>query len=576
MKRKAILAVLAAVLPALARAQLSIPDASRRGPTIAIDGKNIIEPRTMAIAGATLKETAILPEIKTTRVGDMGYDLVCTYHNTKDIPQPLARLTIGALALGPEVQYLNVHRGSTLNQAKHSNYISQAWRYPSEAFSPVAVLMNKEVAVGVSLLYPVDEYKHDALIGVNKAGGVFRGPDGAEGWTVTFDLSQRPFSNASTSLAYPASLKPGERRTYTVAVRTMKRTKLPRSVTDEQDWLETLLPYREHFQKHFGPVSYTRNPGAVLACEVANASAMRSDNPRGFLGDKSTRPDLNGFGPLMNYIRSKEGFHRVMLWAPSGLYNKHPEHNYPPRFTLGWEDVPLLRTTSPQLANLERTGTQLGLWWGRATQHSDAWDAEKAEPLDLENKDHLRDIARQLALAHRAGATLIGLDGLNHWLLPVWDQHRLIKAMRRVYPSITFVSEPISADFMQADAPAFILAYTAQKDARSNQDFHKLKTPHYLADFLLPGHETWAYFRYSEIQRVRPGNISPARVQSDASSLAKLGYVPVIVSTESLSDPERAKAAPTWETTVPRHLRQKPKDLRKQEDPKPKPIRSDP
>ncbi len=558
MKRKAIVAVLTAILPAAAPAQLSTPDASRRGPTITIDGANIIEPRTMAVAGFKREETSILPEIKTVRVGETGFDLVCTYRNTKTSPQPLARLTIGALALGPEVQYLNVHRGSTIIDTTHKNYISQAWRYPSEAFSPVSVLMNKEVAVGVSLLYPVTEYKHDVLVGVNRAGGVFHGPAGAEGWTVSFDLSQPPYNNPNTALPYPASLKPGEERTYTVAVRTMKRTKLPRSVTDQQDWLETLLPYREHFQKQFGPVSYTRNPDAVLACEVANVSAIRSDNPRGFLGDKSTRPDLNGFGSFINYIRAKEGFRRVMLWAPSGLYDKHREHNYPTQFTAGWDDVPLLRTTSQHLNTLPRTGTQLGLWWGRFTQHADTWNPETLEPLDIENREHLRSITKQLALAHKAGSTLIGLDGLNHWLVPVWDQIRLIRAMRRIYPSITFVAEPMCADFIQVDAPGFMIAYQARKDARSDRDFHKLKTPHYLADFLIPGHETWGYFRYSEIQRVRPGNISAARVQSDADALAKLGYVPVIVSTVPLSDPSRAVAATTWLTTVPKHLQQKP------------------
>ncbi|MFI4893795.1 MAG: hypothetical protein ACIAQ0_10235 [Phycisphaerales bacterium JB058] len=562
MKRIAIVAALALLMPCAAGAQLSTSDASRRGPTITLDGKTVIEPRTMAIAGVKREETSILPEIETVRVGDTGYDLVCVYRNTKSTPQPLARLTIGALTLGPEVQYLNVHRGSTIVDITHKSFTPQAWRYPSEAFSPATVLMNKEVAVGVSLLYPVTEYRHDVLVGVSNAGGVFRGPDGAEGWTVSFDLSQPPYNNPNTALAYPAKLKPGEERTYTVAVRTMKRTRLPRSVTDQQDWLETLLPYREYFQKQFGGVTYKRNPDAVLACEVANVSAMRTDNPRGFLGDKATRPDLNGFGPFMNYIRAKEGFRRVMLWAPSGLYNKNREHNYPPQFTLGWDDIPLLRTTYRQLTRLPRTGIQLGLWWGRATQHASTWDPEKLEPLDLENRDHLRNITQQLSMADRAGSTLIGLDGLNHWLVPAWDQLRLIRAMRRVYPSMTFVAEPMCADFIQVDAPGFMIAYAAKKGARSDRDFHKLKTPHYLADFLMPGHESWAYFRYSEIQRVRPGNISSARVQSDASALAKLGFVPVIVSTVNLSDPDRARAARTWETTVPEHLRQQPEEIR--------------
>ncbi len=538
------------------RAQVSTPDASQRGPTVNIEGKAVIEPRTMAIAGTAQQPGSLKPEITTKSLGEAGYDLVCTYTNNSTQSKSLARLTIGALALGPDIQYLRVHRGSTLANANHESYISQAWRYPSEAFSPVAVLMNDRVAVGISLLYPVTEYKHDVLVGVNRAGGVFRGPPGAEGWTVTFDLSQPPHPNESTSLAYPASLEPGKSRTYTVAVRTMKRTKLPASPTDAQDWLETILPYRAFFQERFGPVGYSRNPDAVLAREVANVGAISATNPRGFLGDKSTRPDLNGFGPYLSIIKKQTGFKRVMLWAPSGLYAKNRDLNYPPQFTAGWDDVPLLRTTSSRLSEIPNAGVQLGLWWGRSTQHADRWDPDTLVPIDLTLRAHLQSIADQLTLAQRAGCTLIGMDNLSHWLMPAWDQRRLIRALRRTFPAITFVAEPAVCDFLQADAPNFLIAYQVPKQPRNEADFHRLTTPHYLADFLLPGHESWAYFKYSEITRVRPGAITAARVQEDAERLARLGYVPVLITDQSLPDPARARADETWRTTVPKELQQ--------------------
>ncbi len=538
-------------------AQLSTGDTKEHGPTVTIDGRAVIEPRTMAIAGTEGRPGSLKPQIRIQSLGEAGYDLVCTYTNNSTQTKPLARLTIGALALGPDIEYLRVHRGSTLVSANHKSYISQAWRYPSEAFSPVAVLMNDRVAVGVSLLYPVTEYKHDVLVGVNRAGGVFLGPAGAEGWTVTFDLSQSPHANEHTSLGYPADLNPGQSRTYTVAVRTLARTSQPKSPTDAQDWLETLLPYREYFQKRFGPVGYTRNPDAVLAREVANVGAISAQNPRGFLGDNTTRPDLNGFGPYINIIRNQTGFARVMLWAPSGLYARHRDLNYPPHFTLGWDEIPLLRTTSSRLNDLPNSGIQLGLWWGRSTQHAEQWDPDALEPIDLGNRAHLRTIIDQLALANRAGSTLIGMDNLSHWLIPAWDQRRLIRALRRIYPSMTFVAEPAVCDFLQADAPNFIEANHTPTQAKSNADFHRLTTPHYLADFLLPGHETWAFFKYSEVTRVRPGAITAPRVQEDAERLARLGFVPVLVTDQSLPNPSRARANETWLTTVPEHLQQK-------------------
>ena len=93
MKRFVLLALIAVLLPTTARAQLSTPDASRQGPTITIDGKAVIEPRTMAIAGIQREETSILPEIRTVRFGDTGYDLVCTYRNTKATPASAAART---------------------------------------------------------------------------------------------------------------------------------------------------------------------------------------------------------------------------------------------------------------------------------------------------------------------------------------------------------------------------------------------------------------------------------------------------------------------------------------------------
>lgn len=558
MTRPARLSLAFAFIAPAACAQLSTPDPARHGPTLSLRGENILEPRTIALTDNQHHPSAILPVVATTPVEPLGFDLLLTYTNTTDAPKPLARITIGAMALGPEVSYLSVHRGSTLVHAEHDTYITQAWRYPSEAYSPASVVMNDQVAIGASLLYPILEYKHDALVTVAKAGGAFKGPPGREAWCITFDLSEPPYPNQYTALAHPARLAPGETRTYTVAVRAIERTKLPSSPTDAQDWLETLLPYRDYFQRTYGQAAYTRNPRPVLAREVSNGSAITQSNPRGFLGDNATRPDLVGWSPFVQLIRRQTGFSRVMLWAPSGLYNTFREHNYPPHFTLGWKDIPLLRTGTSRLRELPRSGTQLGLWWGRSTQHAESWNPRSLEPLDLTNPEHVRVVHEQLELARAAGCTLIGLDHLTHWVMPAWDQRRFVQALRRVYPEITFVGEPISADFIHALGPAFVSASQAPRQATSDLDFHIVKTPHYLADFLLPGHETWAYFRYSEIAQVRPGHASTAQTQADAAYLARMGFVPVMVTDGPLTDPEAATARPTWETTVPAPLRMGP------------------
>ena len=99
-------------------------------------------------------------------------------------------------------------------------------------------------------------------------------------------------------------------------------------------------------------------------------------------------------------------------------------------------------------------------------------------------------------------------------------------------------------DIIHAATPAFVTADRAPKNAKTELDFHRLKTPNYLADFLLPGHETWALFRYSEIRRVRNTDINAARMQRDAERLARLGFVPVMLADFPLGSPRPRTGRP--------------------------------
>ena len=38
--------------------------------------------------------------------------------------------------------------------------------------------------------------------------------------------------------------------------------------------------------------------------------------------------------------------------------------------------------------------------------------------------------------------------------------------------------------------PSFTAAYRGRKNGKDEEDFHKLVAPNYLADFMLPGHES--------------------------------------------------------------------------------------
>ncbi len=556
-----LLAITLVVLCPRALGQLSTKNTALHGPTITHNDRTIIQPRSMAMHVPLDGARVLRPEITVNKQGELGYDIIYNFTNDTDSPKPLGRLVVGAITLNENVQYLSVQRGSQLKRTNWDKFIGQIWRYPLDAYSPVCAIMDDRHAVGVSLLYPIDEYKHDAGVRLNNPGGIFKGPADARGWFIAFDLSNTKSVNQHTRLIHEAILKPGESRKYTVAVRVMERTsRLTLDPTATQDWLETLVPYRDYFHERFGGVDYIRNPKPVRAKEAANVGAINSRNPRGFFGDRTSRPDVAGFGPLARILAKPDGYDRVMLWAPSGLYNANQKLNYPTQFTGGWNDLPLLRTTHRQFNKVKNAGKELGLWWGRSSEYADRWNPTSLEKIDLTNREHLRSIADQLELARSAGATAVGLDNFTHVQIPVWQQIRFLGAIKRIFPELRFIAEPMCCDIIHAEIPAFIAAYRAPKDASREIDFHKLRTPNYLADFLLPGHENWALFRYSEIQRVDRSRIDSAREQRDAEHLARLGFVPVMLSSYDLPNPARAIAAETWRTTVPEHVQPIPQN----------------
>lgn len=552
-----VLALALLICAAKPGAQVSTSDGSLLGPSITHENTPIISPRSMSAHDPLSNTDTLKPTVTIEHTDDLGYNLIYTFTNDTNKPRPLGRLVVGAITLGERVRYLSVLRGTRLPETTWDSYTGQAWRYPLDAYSTATAIMNDDYAVGVSLLYPIETYKHDALVRVGRAGGAFKGPKESRGWYVAFDLSNKKNPNQHTVLSRPASLKPGETRTYTVAVRAMKRpgtwTEDP---TGEQDWLETLVPYRDYFQSRFGPVEYTRDDRAVKAVEAANAGTVSASNPRGFFGDRTSRPDLAGFGTLVARLSERNGFDRVMLWAPSGIYPAKLKLNFPNMFTLGWNDMPMLRTSWKRFRDVPRTGKQLGLWWGRAAEFTDSWDAHTLESLDLSDPEHLAGVSLRLDMASQSGATHIGLDNFVHTHMPIWEQVRYLRAVRKIFPELTLIAEPMCCDIIHSVTPSFTAAYRGRKNGKDEEDFHKLVAPNYLADFMLPGHESWAFFRYAEIVRASGANITATRTQRDITRIASLGYVPVFHTQFPLAFPERSRAAKTWLTTVPKHLRQ--------------------
>ncbi|MEM7622385.1 MAG: hypothetical protein AAF235_04200, partial [Planctomycetota bacterium] len=274
------------------------------------DGRRspLINPRSMPIYedyGHGLQ-----PTITVEPVDDLGYDIVLDFENTTTTTIGLGRINVGIITLGPEVSWLNLNRRSTLTKTARRDFKTQNRRYPGSFYAPVGVLHNDRFAVGVSLLYDVLQDQHSINVRYNTPQGRFLAGPGGPGYSIGFELGNPV--RGEGKVQYPAQLAPREKRQYRVAVRAIE---LDRTVTTSgaQQWLETLEPYRQHFERLYGGVTYHRDRRPVRAAVVAGPTAISASNPMGFNGGNTSRPDLFGWQPMVNDLMQPRGFERSML-----------------------------------------------------------------------------------------------------------------------------------------------------------------------------------------------------------------------------------------------------------------------
>lgn len=536
-----------------AQGQAYTTDPDQMAPPMFDGDVPIIEPRNMALYDTLGYPDALTPVISIEHHDALSYDVTYSFKNTSAFARPIGRLEMGIFGLGERLRVLDHASSMAWRDISHGEFQGYSWCYPGHAYSPVMVAMNQTHVIGVSLLYPVMDYRHDAAVQFNRVGGVFRGPAERLGWMVSFDLNNYNGPNARERVHFGAELLPGESREYTMAVRVMKRPQASGSVAGEQEWLEVLEPYRSYFQSNFGSVTYERRTKPVMTWAFADESNISPTNRRGFGGNEN-RPDRVGFAPAANsIINANAGYESVMIWVPSGLYATNREHNLPYRFTAGWLDQEKLRTATDSigLPAIPRSGMELGLWWGRAAQYMDRWDGSHTEFLDMSNPQHMNSVYQQLDLAQQAGATMIGLDAFTHERMPSWDQIEYITGLQQRYPEMSFIVEPIASDLVNRITPTFLKAWQSHDEAVDETDMHRVNTPHYLSDLVLPGHEIWGYFRYPNLTASMDNLVSSERLQRDTERLARNGYIPIMASRVPLRNPQLATADATWLTTVP-------------------------
>jgi hypothetical protein len=506
----------------------------------ALDGTPLLKAKGVSLYTNSRTKSTIEPNVELIE-HPTGFDLHLTFHNNTNKPMGLGTVRMGTFALGTDITYQDFATISTPRRAKADTFKSLVWNYPNRIYSPAFVLRNDSYAVGISIQYPIMDYHHGIRLALRSARDRYaQGEHG--GWVIEYQYTDYGDRTPANKLYYPILLQPGQTRSYTISVRATDRP---------NEWVRTLVPYRDFFRSTYGGVSYQRDPRPILGVIPAGAVLATPENPRGF---KAFRPDLNGWTRFINTIKSNRGWRRVMIWTPSGVYRVNTKNNYPFQFTTGWLDDPELATATDPVKGLPALARtmDLGLWWGRSLQVADKWDDDELEDFNPDNPKHVAAAFAEMDLAVQAGATIIGLDAFTHRRTPIWKAYSWLQTLKSRYPKVRFVTERVSCDILHTLTPTYFRGHTDWDAPDTPSDLNRITNPHYMADFLLPGHETWGAMSYDGVKKYFGYRPDAEEVRRDIADVASKGFVPLFYTNIDLL--HSYPAAQSWLYTVPKDL----------------------
>jgi hypothetical protein len=402
------------------------------------------------------------------------------------------------------------------------DYYGPGLLYPVHLYSPVFAISDPSGAVGISLMYPILDYKHNVELQFVSRGGGYA--TNGRAWEAYFRLK--------------GDLPAGQTRRYRVAVR---------ATPDPTEWVRTLTPYRDFFRATYGDVRYTRDPRPVFGVSVADPHCLSDNSPDGFCGRAGRRPDQVGWAPTAQYLRSANdmGYARVMFWKPSGIFRLHQDLNFPFQFMTHMNDVPALRASLDSLRAVSTSGLQMGYWWGNSVRVMRGWDDGRFEFFDPANADHVDRALAEFDMAVGLRAQMIGLDAFVG--IPDWDAYSWLRTLQQRAPNVKLLleREGSAPDLFNLVAPTWV-----------NEP--NLQTPRVLADFLVPGHESWfglQQFYWDHLAQLRGHALSTAERNAEIERVAQLGYVPVLFDNFPIRGRD-FRAAESWLTTIPSDLRE--------------------
>jgi hypothetical protein len=491
-------------------------DANGNLDVIGVDGKYLsqgwpaIEPVNVA--------NRISPTSTVTLV-DGGVDIKLTFTNSTSVTSELASVLL------PSFDFAQPDGGATV---RDFNEIGQemsiavgnghGWHrsYPRCLYSPLLMMSIGASAVGVAVEYPVLDYRHDIRLGVKPT------IDGSWRVSIGFENSNH-WGSADEYLFNKPTLEPGAQRQYTVRLR----------VARVAQWTEAFTPYRAYFRSLYGDVRYVKDPRPVSGVLTAMTDFQSASNPLGWVPNVG-RPESDGYSRLiMELDRRMNIADRILVWSPSGLENGPTARNYPFKFCSRWTDSEIINTP---LANgptaisqfTSRFPGEFGLWWGNSASIASQWGGVNHVPLTVQNPSHMSAMFAELDPAVSTGASLIGLDAFSHTETPVWELYGFLLQAKARYPNVKFCSEGRCCDILHTLAPTWIDGYRFR--IRPGAELLVTSEPFLLANFLLPGNETWSgmLFDRSGIPDLAGGTSVKSSQEAAIAKVAANGYIPVV------------------------------------------------
>lgn len=435
---------------------------------------------------------------------DDGYDLKITYTNDGpdnqtfgDLRQRIGSINIGGILIGDRFVVIRNTEGIVFNEVNtnFTNYFSPQLKYPFDRFSPTTNVIGETYAVGISVIDDFTNSYRKTEEFVSQTGGYL---NAQTNWITN--------TQGDTNVVNGDCLIQGESLDVTVSVRITRNVR---------DWVKTLKPYKDYLSQKYGSVKYMKDPRPIRTL----LPSITGNNQPLFYHDYQSagyqNPAKYGWAWWSNKIKklnTQNGYERFLMWSFSGQYCSNtfdysnlilsPFFNTKQQFphTSGVDNcsaqpdlinTSLLNNTLYMIRDAIQEVPVFGFYQGYGTQNHIKWDPEINNILDSGDMTSPYIVDKMDSEVHLMASYMksnyIGLDAYSSGSPSLKDNTRYLDFLMERYPGMKILCELSPEDLTLLKSSGFLFSSTG------------VVSPHYLADYLIPGNEQVAVVFYNTI-----------------------------------------------------------------------------